>query len=162
MDPNAANLDPKLKEMYNRVMNTPVAPPPTGGMPPPPAPDPMQQPTPTSPTSPNSSDPTAGQQNPTPQMPVPSDPVAPPPPQPQEPTPPTSIPETPATTQMHAAIPMTTAPKPISAAIVGGSAKKKGMSIFPVILALGGIIFLVVYSVFWIKFFNLKIPFLPF
>lgn len=39
---------------------------------------------------------------------------------------------------------------------------KKGKSPFlPILLTLSGLIFFVVYTVFWIKFFNLSIPFLP-
>lgn len=165
MDPNTANLDPKLKEMYDKVMSTPVSPvggpPPFGGTPPP---APMQP----AHNAFGIAD-AGGQPNQTPpQMPAPAAPI---PSQPQEPmpTPPAPMPEYPQapiqsepTTQMHAAIPMPVAPKPVSAAIVGGSTKKKGGSIFSIILALGGIIFLGVYSVFWIKFFNLKVPFLPF
>ena len=136
MDPNATtNLDPKLKDMYNRVMSTPVPPPQT----PPPAPS---IPAPAMPTQPE----------------IPT-PTAPPPPTPQPP--PTPIQSEP-TTEMHAAIPLPAAPKPVSAAIIGGATKSKKMGIFPVIIALAGIIFLGVYTVFWVKFFNLSVPFLPF
>ena len=39
---------------------------------------------------------------------------------------------------------------------------KKKNKILPALAALGGIIFLIGYAFFWIKFFNLKLPFLPF
>ncbi len=140
MDPNTTNLDPKLKEMYNRVMSTPVPPVSPAGGPPPASstPDPIPTPMPSMPPAPEAPVPPPAQTTPAPVM------------------------ETPPTTEMHSAIPMPVAPKPISAAIVGGAGKKKGGGIFPVILVLGGIIFLAVYTVFWIKFFNLKVPFLPF
>lgn len=38
---------------------------------------------------------------------------------------------------------------------------KKGMKISPVILAVGGVAFLVVYTLVWVKVFNLQLPFLP-
>lgn len=146
MDPNAnTNLDPKLKDMYNKVMSTPVPPPVTApnATTPPPAPDPI---TPQTPTTPPPSAPI-----PQPEVPITTQaaPLQPPV-------------ETPPTTEMHASIPMPAAPKPVSAAIIGGSTKNKKMNIIPVLLAFVGIIFLGVYTVFWIKFFNLSVPFLPF
>lgn len=39
---------------------------------------------------------------------------------------------------------------------------KKKNKMLPIFLALGGIIFLIVYAFFWIRIFNLKLPFLPF
>ena len=40
--------------------------------------------------------------------------------------------------------------------------KKKKSKILPVLMGFGGTIFLIGYTLFWIKFFNLKVPFLPF
>ncbi len=37
-----------------------------------------------------------------------------------------------------------------------------GLKMLPVLIGIGGVIFFIVYAVFWIKFFNVKIPFLPF
>lgn len=156
MDPNAnTNLDPKLKDMYNKVMSTPVPPPVTAPSTatPPPAPEPI---TPSNPTTPQTSIPSA----PTtpPETPTPPPPIPQPQPEAQPSTPIQSGP----TTEMHASIPMPVAPKPVSAAIIGGATKNKKMNIIPVLLAFVGIIFLGVYTVFWIKFFNLNVPFLPF
>lgn len=150
MDPNTTNnLDPKLKDMYNRVMSTPVPPPvtPTPSAPTPPlTPDPVTSPNPTPPQMPN----------PLPQ-PEAAAPTPPPPIQPQPEN------QTPPTTEMHSTMPIPVSPKPISAAIVGGgTAKSKNMKFFPVLLAFGAIIFFGVYTVFWVKFFNLSVPFLPF
>jgi len=39
--------------------------------------------------------------------------------------------------------------------------KKKGSSIMPVLFAIVGIIFLIIYTLFWTKIFNVKLPFLP-
>ncbi len=120
MDPKTtSNLDPKLKDMYNRVMSTPVPPP-------------------AAPTTP-----------PQPEMPA----LAAPEPQTPQPSP---------TTEIHAAMPLPAAPKPVSAAIIGGGTKSKNTKLLPVLLAIVGIIFLGVYTVFWVKFFNLSVPFLPF
>lgn len=147
MDPKTApNLDPKLQEAYNRVMNTTVPQPPAAPQPqtPPPLPITPPQvstiPTPPSPPPPPPSTPTIPQANP----------IQPP------------ITDQPQTTVMHATIPLTTT-KPSSSAPILAASKSggKGLSILPFII-IGGIIFLAVYTVFWIKFFKLSIPFLPF
>lgn len=44
---------------------------------------------------------------------------------------------------------------------VGVAAKVKGKGISPVILIFGAIAFLVVYGVFWVKFFGYSLPFMP-
>lgn len=146
MDPNATtNLDPKLKDMYNRVMSTPVPPPvtPVPSTPPPPPPAPTQ---PAAPVTP-----------PPPETPMPTQ--ATPQPEAQPSTPIQSGP----TTEMQATIPIPVTPKPVSAAIVGGgSAKSKNMKLIPILLGFGAIIFFGIYTVFWVKFFNLSVPFLPF
>ena len=50
--------------------------------------------------------------------------------------------------------------KPASAFVA--VATKPKTKILPVLFVVGGLIFFVVYAVFWVKFFNLKLPFLPF
>jgi len=60
-------------------------------------------------------------------------------------------------------------PKPMQGTPVGSSSPspshgfvaKKRSSVSPVIIVLGIIVFLLVYTLFWIKFFNIKVPFLP-
>lgn len=86
-------------------------------------------------------------------VPPPSQPI---PPQPQTPPPPV--------TPIHATMPIATHPQAASATIVGAMPKKraKGVNIFPILFAVGGIVFFVVYTIFWLKFFNLSVPFLPF
>lgn len=46
-----------------------------------------------------------------------------------------------------------------SSPIVGGAKKKSGVS--PVLLVVVGLIFFVVYTLFWAKFLNVSLPFLP-
>ncbi|MBI2465402.1 hypothetical protein HYV64_04635 [Candidatus Shapirobacteria bacterium] len=135
MDPNAnPTIDPKLKEAYDRVMSTSV---------PPPAP--ASPPTPLTPPPPQPTPPPAGPVVPTP---------------PQSPTPIQSEP----TTTVHATIPITAAKPTGSAVIVGATSKQhaKSDSLFPLLFTIGGLVFFAVYTVFWIKFFNLSVPFLPF
>jgi hypothetical protein len=49
---------------------------------------------------------------------------------------------------------------------IGGTtgfvAKKQSSGVSPVLYVLGGIIFLVAYTIFWLKFFKISVPFLPF
>lgn len=186
MDPKTTtNLDPKLKDMYDRVMNTAIPPPVSpspiqdGGpvVPPPPpggitssfpASDQTQLPAQPIPPSLNETPLNQAsqdqQQNSNPFLtPTPSTPPAPVAPTPLQPeTQPSTPIQSEPTTEMQAAIPIPVVPKPISAAIIGGSAKSKNMKLFPVLLALGVIIFFAIYAVFWVKFFNLSVPFLPF
>lgn len=59
------------------------------------------------------------------------------------------------------------AAQPQPAAMTAGAkshafvASKKKSAISPVILILAGVVFAAVYTVFWVKFFGVKIPFLP-
>jgi len=132
-DPNQqlSNLDPKLKEAYDRVMGTPVTTP--AGSPPnlsgsPASPSPTINPTPVQPVSPN---------------PVTVGPTLPP----------VGVRREPekiqiggnSGTQTHGYV----APK-----------KKNGLP--TVLLVFGGIIFLIVYTIFWLKFFQIPVPYLPF
>lgn len=139
MDPQKlASLDPKLREAYQRVMGTPI--PKTQTPPPPPKPtaDPNQNPTP----------------EPQPE-PFPT-------PQPAIPTPPTqasnfvqmnSEAATPPTSQNF----ITPSPMPQSQTIT--VKKKNGM--MPILIGIAGLVFVAIYTLFWTKIFNFKLPFLP-
>jgi hypothetical protein len=171
MDPKQQlnQLDPKLKEAYERVMGTPV------GTPPPPT-DTAQ-----------TGGPTASQQaatlsatpfgappvalNPTP--PIPQPPTAQPNPSPvfgmPQPTPnqgnpgavaftaplPGQQPIAPPTPQQGHPQPGAK-PAPGSHGFV---AQKKGLHISPVLWIMGAIVFVAVYTLFWFKLFNIPIPF---
>ena len=175
MDPKQQinQLDPKLKEAYERVMGTPVggaqAAQPNGTIPStqPPAPaTPVQSapsapmpPAPPAPPAPNQAAPamphfTSPQPMPQPVMPmsqgapahVQQNPAANPfglPAQPQAPSTPSAAPAAQG--------------KP-GAASHGFVANKKGLHISPIILIVAGVIFLLVYTVFWFKFFNIPLP----
>jgi hypothetical protein len=108
MDKTVPQLDPKLKEAYDRVMGTVVTPPQR-------PPEPTHQ-----------------------------EPVTAPPAQPQA----MAIPQ-PATTIEHT-------PTPAPAA---HTEKKKG-KVSPLIIALGLIVFLLIYTLVWIKYFGVPVPFL--
>ena len=111
-------LDPKIKEAYDKVMNTAIAAaPPADSQPPPPQPS-------------------------------------------------TQPPPQPTITQV---MPTVTPPRREPATIhIGGvpashaSTTEKKSKILPVLYITGGIIFLLVYTIFWLKFFNIPTPFLPF
>ena len=154
----------------------PVTPPPADGnlstpnMPPNPttATDPMSIPTttPTDPTTPplNPADPTASnpQQH---EVPSPT-PPAPPSggmgmfsttqeaPQPSQPTTVVVNNETHTDTQKHDD---KAHPQAFNAA-----AKKKGNPFMVILLFIGGLVFVALYAVIWVKIFNIKVPFLPF
>lgn len=128
MDPKMpSNLDPKLKEAYERVMGTPSGTPAAAA---PPQPAVVQRPF--EPIEPN---------------------TAPPPP--------------PVTSPQMSASPVSAVPEPkikenvASTAFVAKPQKENKSGISPVIIFLGLLVFIAVYSLFWIKFFNLPIPFLP-
>lgn len=140
MDPKSGQqLDPKLQEAYNKVMgvslDTPATPPSPSSPTPPPTDTPTVVTPPTAPTPPQhpsvSEEPTMS--------PAPSEPS-------QELV---TTPEPPIATMQS-----TISAKPQT------FVAKKGMKISPVILIVGGIAFLLVYSLIWIKVFNLSIPFI--
>lgn len=169
MDPkNSSTLDPKLKETYERIMGTPVPATPT------PTDAPAATPVPGNPAT----DPSVPQinVNPTPSAPAtpaispePATPIISPtyapmgaPAQIQpadQPDPVSSLPE------QHTVLQQAT---PIAAmvakpgVVIGGKTEgKSGM--LPILLGVGAIIFLIVYTFFWVKFFNFPLPFtLPF
>ncbi|OGH17114.1 MAG: hypothetical protein A3C22_00565 [Candidatus Levybacteria bacterium RIFCSPHIGHO2_02_FULL_37_10] len=131
MDPKKpADLDPKLKEIYDRVMGTNV-PQTTSSPEPPPA---------------ISSE-----------LPISS--IEQPIQQPTAPTPP-PIDATGAITSTH--------PEQIKQEIVkidskteeNKTTKQNNSQVLPVFFVIGGIIFLVFYTIFWFKYFNVPIPFL--
>lgn len=137
MDPQKlASLDPKLRDAYQRVMGTPIPQPQTPPPPPMPAPDPNPSPTP--------------------------EPI---------PTPQPTIPQQPPTSasnfvQMNSevATPPTSAnfsaPQPQPAAQTMTVKKKNGM--MPILIGIAGLFFIAIYTLFWTKVFNFKLPFLPF
>ncbi len=166
MDPKQQlnQLDPKLKEAYERVMGAPVGT------------SPQSTPQPTTPPPPVTTPPASSQPLPPPPPPPPAPPaqaVAQPPIMPQaaqpmqfaQPIPvPTGNPfgQPPAQPQQQGQQPQQKQAKPGEASH-GFVAGKKGLGISPIFLIVIGIIFLAVYTVFWLKFFNIPLPFsIPF
>lgn len=148
-----SQLDPKLRDAYQRVMGT-VIPEPTV---------PNQSPTPPVNT------PTTPTPNPTPQPAVP--PVVDPQPvvNPQstpQPTPePASQQPTSNFTQMNstvAAAPALNSPNfsAPAAPIQNTAVFKKKSGLTPILFIIAGIFFIGIYTLFWIKIFNLQVPFL--
>lgn len=136
MDPQKlSQLDPKLRDAYQRVMGTSVPPPQA----PPPSPPP---PTPT-PTPAPVQDSVSTVQEPSP-IPTPEPTI----PQPTEPT-------AAATNfdQMKSEV-ATNQPQAQTAVV-----KKK--SAMPILMVIGAICFIVIYTLVWTKIFNFKLPFLP-
>ncbi len=187
MDPQKlSQLDPKLREAYQRVMGTPLPPMPTSdptSMPPQP-----ESTLPPSPAEPDSIP--AGGSAPTieepPQSPVSepesvfspiSEPLTEPQPaiNPQQETIPASEPTIPqqqtsnfasVNSEVSAApipanpvSPNFAAPAPIQAQTM--AIKKKGGMLTPVMTGIAILVFIVVYTLFWTKIFNFKLPFLP-
>jgi len=170
MDPQKlSQLDPKLREAYQRVMGTtipePQAPPVQTQAPPPvgeftaPATDSIPTPQVQQPVMPTGSD----------NFPTPEPQVTPPSsgfinaPQPV-PTPNPAIQTNPASNfvQMNSEVtapafnsPNFSAPAPQVATFK----KKNGLT--PVLFGILGLIFIVIYTFFWTKIFNFKLPFLP-
>lgn len=141
MDPKTAQLDPKLKEAYERVMGTAM---PASG---------PQAPKPVEPALPNLGEPTSPptQNGPTPPTILPN-------PSPQPSTPgiitnsgiitPSSTPKTPNN------------PPSVKAetTFVANSGKSRGIP--PILIFLLLILFFAGYAIFWVKFFNLSVPYL--
>lgn len=166
MDPQKlSQLDPKLRDAYQRVMGTPIPAPvqvQTPPMPTPPMPDP--NPVPPAPQPEPPMPPPAG--GPTPPIQEPSS--IPTPPEPAIPQPEPSIPQQPPVAannyvQMNSQIPSTpisanfSVPMPQAQTI----AIKKKSGMMPLLIGASALVFLVVYTLFWTKLFNFKIPFLP-
>lgn len=182
---DAKSLDPQLKAAFDRVMSTPVR---TTSTPaPPPAAIPTTPPTPISaqPVIPAPAE-TGLSTPPPPAEPTPT--VQPfeasptlEPTQPFGSTTPLSSPapaENPAVTPFSAPLPQPTAPqltKPLTSYTVselgsqpapvgqklnpGFSTTKSGSKTFAYLLFFGGIVFFIAYTVFWLKFFNIQLPF---
>ena len=178
MDPKqpANQLDPKLKEAYERVMGTmpaastpqqPVNTPPAQPM------NPSMQ-SPIKATAPNVM-PTMPHEIPSTALPV-THPVNPqsmmtPPVQPinslpvkTEPMVQSPLPQPAAQPMgpMHATVPLSTQ-NPVhapTAQIHGFVAPKKKSGISPILLIAGGIVFVIAYTLIWVKIFNVHIPFL--
>lgn len=179
MDPKQnANqpLDPQLQQVYDRVMGVNVS-----GQPATPPTPATSQPTPppTAPTTEPTGEPTAPTTPPMPENPVtPVPPVENPPtnPAPSQPTPPMSpaVPQTdegsstnPSTDALNVTMNMPNVVHRDTDTVkigIGGSpvaaAKAKGKGISPVILILGAFVFLIIYAIFWIRFFGYSIPFI--
>ena len=173
MDPQKlSQLDPKLREAYQRVMGTtipePQFPPVQTQTPPPadgstiPTPDPIPtpqqpQPIPTIPT--DRSNPSIPQPEPAPSSP---EPVAEPQPI-QMPDPATQAQPTSNFTQMNSevsAAPSLNSPNFSAPALQVATFKKKN-GIMPILFGFVGLIFIAIYTLFWTKIFNFKLPFLP-
>ncbi len=176
MDPQLAKLDPKVAETFNRVMNTPVPPPsvkplvqtPPSGMPTVAAPA-----SPDAPVSPS----LGGSQGGPPPSAAPPPPIVPPAPvQPQpempaEQTPSANPTETNPVGETTQPEPQSEPPKVVvvssqetqvnSANSQVFSSKKKAGKVSPVIVVLGMTVFFLVYTLIWVKVFNIKLPFLP-
>lgn len=144
MDPQKlSQLDPKLREAYERVMGTAI--PKSQSQPEPkPIPSPIGEPA-LEPQPVPEPQPAINPQQP--QFIPTSEPVIP------------IQPEVPAPVATTAtATPNFTAPAPQTQTIV--LKKKRGM-MMPVLFGITGLIFIVIYTLFWTKIFNFKLPFLP-
>lgn len=172
MDPKASSqLDPKLQEAYNRVMGTNLNAPtdPSTNSSTPATTDPII--TPAMPAAPQD---TTTMPNPAPAAPVMSSTITPSP---------TTAPAAPVTDQTTPTDPAPTLPtedkpaEPETPPLTGEPtmssmestvstkshafvAKGNSMKVSPVIIVIGGIAFLLIYSLVWIKVFNLSIPFI--
>lgn len=131
MDKQLSGLDPKLAETFNRVMSTPI---------PTPAPisTPIVIPAPIQPSATINPIPIQAQQI----MPV-------------QPAPGPETEVTTTTQPQQAPVVINTTNSQVF------SSKKKAGKVSPVILGLGGFVFLLVYTLIWVKVFGATIPFLP-
>ena len=131
MDPQSANnLDPKLKATYDRVMGTTTAP--AGG------PVPVQ---PTPGVPPVASQVPAAQPTPAPTGATPPPPL------------PTDVLSFQAAIQQPAAQPAATPAAPI------GVIPQQTSTLLKALYIIGGVVFFVIYTIVWIKIFNLPLPF---
>ena len=167
MDPQKlSQLDPKLREAYQRVMGTSIpTPPPMPDPTPAPAPQPEPSTIPTPPVQPPTPvpqpPPTGG---PTPESSMPEPPVFEP--QPAIPQP-ESIPTPQASNfvQMNSEVPAAPAANtpnfsaPVQTQTV--AIEKKSGVMIPILFGIAGLVFIAIYTLFWTKIFNFKLPFLP-
>ena len=149
MDPQKlSQLDSKLREAYQRVMGTPILQSQTPPMPTPPMPDPTPAPPPQ--PEPQPPPPTGGE--PTPNIeepPAAPQPATPPIPEPAMPIPPPAQADN--FVQMNSEV----------ASAQSTAIKKKNGVMMPVLFGVMGLTFIVIYTFFWTKIFNFKLPFLP-
>lgn len=169
MDPQKlSQLDPKLRDAYQRVMGTVIpesqTPPVQAQTPVPPIPDPVPTPQPQPEAIPAPiTEPTTGISTPA----VQPEPFLIPQPTPtQDPATPVQPPAQASNfVQMNSEIPAApvttpnfTAPVPLTQTV---AIKKKNGMMIPVLFGIVGLIFIVIYTIFWTRIFNVKLPFLP-
>lgn len=128
-----SDLDPKLREAYERVMGTALAANPTQ----PATPSQQAAPTPLEPAPVQSPAQTPLNQA------LPTQPIPPPPP--------------PITQQFHAEPAKSFLPS-LTPMVASAPATKQKLS--TVVIIILGVVFFLVYTIFWIKFFNLSVPFI--
>lgn len=138
MDPKTMpNLDPKLKEVYERVMKTQTQPPPQPPpSPPPPTPQPQAQPPPPVPPAVNNE----------------------PSPAPSAKPPAAELSPTPQNTFHSTQVFNPDAPSSTTSPSTDAAAPKSKGKISPVVLVLTGVVFFVIYAIVWMKIFNLSLP----
>jgi hypothetical protein len=184
MDPKQqlSQLDPKLKEAYERVMSSSATPTVPSTSPAPTAT--VNPPTPTSVPMPNINTSTASGPFPTPGIsttPPPMPTMSPninssgmspqmtaapitnisPTPTVVNPGSPTPAPTTgPVKVQFNAQIGNPTAAQPATTGMGLQAQKKKGPKVSPALIIVAGIVFILAYAIFWMKVFNIPIPFL--
>ena len=150
MDPKLSNLDPKLQEAYNRVMNGPAAPPP-GQNPVGSSPMPAQAPQP----NPQSQiQPQFQQPPPAPAAPADFNTAVPQPPPTQQPYSPNTIPGINSTVAFNASD---------NQKNQGTTAVKRGRmhGLMPVLAGIAIVFLLIAYTFVWIILFNVQVPYLP-
>ncbi len=148
MDPkNLPNLDPKLREVYERVMKTPIA-----------SPNPLQNPQ-AQPPPPPASPSLGGPASPTPQPPVSPTVNNEPSPVPSVKPPAAQLSPTPQNTFHSTQVFNPDAPSGTASPLTNAAASKSKGKISPVVLVLAGVVFFTVYALLWTKVFNLSLPF---
>ncbi len=176
MDPQKlSQLDPKLRDAYQRVMGTVIPDPqvPVQAQTPPPPAAPIPDPTPIPQPQPEPVQ--APAVEPTPTIEEPTIPPAEPPSIPSIPQQPISEPELTINPQPQAAnfvqmnseisaapaVAATSDPNfAMPAQAQTATIKKKSNALMPILFVIAGVVFIVIYALFWTKVFNLKLPFL--
>ena len=138
MDPKNPNqLDPKLKEAYDRVMSTTIAPNQT----PPAAPAASATPAaPTAPVTPVPAVPASNAASATPAVPA--------------------APMQTTTEELHRTTTFVATDPKTLAGPIGVATKKKGAGVSPILLVLLGVVFFAVYTLVWFNVFNVPIPYI--
>lgn len=169
MDPQKlASLDPKLRDAYQRVMGTPLPEPQAAPVqaqtppPPPPMPDPIPNPQPE--PEPIPQEPIPPIQEPFVPQSQPSMPETAPPPEPAiapEESPVQASNFAPMNSEVPAAPSQNfIAPSAIPQAQTVTLKKKNGI-MTSILFGIVSLVFIVIYTLFWTKIFNFKLPFLP-